>query len=254
MLVTFEVAGQAYDRFMGRYSRPLAADLAEWLEVSPGQRAIDVGCGPGALTSVLVDRLGASQVCAVDPSESFVGACRERLPGVDVRQGDAESLSFDDDSFDVAAACLVVHFLSDPVAGLSQMRRVTREGGWVGATVWDLAGARAPMWPVWAAFGVLRPGGLAEEQLPAGTEGGLRRMFEAAGVRDIEAVEMPVTVTHDSFEEWWAPYLKGVGPIGEELAALDPTDRRRVEDLCRDRLGAGPFDLTAVAYAVRGRA
>ncbi|GAA1434505.1 class I SAM-dependent methyltransferase [Mycobacterium cookii] len=252
--MSFEVAGEAYDRFMGRYSRPLAADFADWLEPTYGQRAVDVGCGPGALTGALVDRLGADRVSAVDPSAPFVDAVRSRLPGVDVRQGTADSLPYDDDTFDVAAACLVVHFMPDPVAGLTEMVRVTRPGGWIAATVWDLAGARAPMWPVWEAFGVIRPGGLAEERLPAGTEDGLRRMLGVAGVRDIESLEMPVVVTHDSFEEWWTPYLEGVGPIGAELAALDATDRERIEELCRDRLGAGPFDLTAVAYAVRGRA
>ena len=251
--MTFEVAGEAYDRFMGRYSRPLADDLAGWLDLATGQRVLDVGCGPGALTSPLVDRLGADHVAAIDPSPPFVDAVRARLPGVDVRLGTADTLPFDDDHFDATAACLVVHFMTDPVVGLAEMARVTRPDGWVAATVWDLAGSRAPMWPVWEAFGVIRPGGLAEEHLPAGTEGELRRMFEAAGIRDVESVEMPVVVTHASFEEWWAPYLKGVGPIGEELAALDPLDRQRVEDLCRDRLGAGPFDLTAVAYAVRGR-
>ena len=84
--MTFEVTGDAYDRFMGRYSGPLAAILVDWLDVAPGQRAIDVGCGPGALTSVLVDRLGAAQVAAIDPSASFVESCRDRLPGVDVRR------------------------------------------------------------------------------------------------------------------------------------------------------------------------
>ncbi len=252
--MTFDVAGEAYDRFMGCYSRPLAADLVTWLEVSSGERAIDVGCGPGALTGVLVEVLGADHVAAVDPSAPFVEACRARFPGVDVGPGTADSLPYDDDTFDLAAACLVVHFMPDPVAGLAEMARVTRPGGRTAAAVWDLAGARAPMWPVWAAFDVVRPGGLAEQQLPGGAEGDLLRMFEEAGLRDVETVEIPVTVTHASFEEWWEPYLRGVGPIGEELASLDPADRLRVRDLCRDRLGAGPFDLTAVAYAARGRA
>ena len=110
------------------------------------------------------------------------------------------------------------------------------------------------MWPVWAAFADVRPGGLAEQHLPAGTEGELLRMFGAAGIREAEAIEVPVSVTHASFEEWWEPYLKGVGPIGDELAALDPSDRQRVRDLCHERPGDGPFDVTAVAYAVRGRA
>ena len=248
------MAGEAYDRFMGRYSHPLAADLAGWLDLSPGHRALDVGSGPGALTTQLVDRLGADHVAAIDPSAPFVDAVRARLPGVDVRLGTADALPFDDDHFDATAACLVVHFMPDPVAGLTDMARVTRPGGRVAATVWDLAGSRAPMWPVWDAFAVIRPGGPAEERLPAGTDGALRRMFESAGIHDVEAVEMPVTVTHGSFEEWWEPYLMGVGPIGEEIAALDPSDRQRVEDLCRERLGAGPFDVTAVAYAARGRA
>ena len=130
--VSFDVDGEAYDRFMGRYSRPLAARFADWLGPRPGQRVLDVGCGPGALTEHLVALVGAAQVAAIDPSEPFVVACRSRHPGVDVRLGAAETCPFDDDTFDVTAACLVVHFMSDPVAGLAEMKRVTRTGGWVG--------------------------------------------------------------------------------------------------------------------------
>lgn len=252
--MTFEVSGDAYDRFMGRYSRPLAADLADWLEVEAGQRAIDVGCGPGALTSILADRLGADHVAAVDPSTSFVEACRERLPGVDVRVGGAESLPHDDDSFDVAAACLVVHFMADPVGGLAEMARVTVPGGWVGATVWDLAGSRAPMWPLWEAVAELQPEHPGEREFPGGSRAGLVAILEDAGLRDVEAVELTVTVTHPSFEEWWEPYLHGVGPAGDAVAALGPDGRARLEGALRHRLGNGPFDLTAVAYAARGRA
>jgi SAM-dependent methyltransferase len=252
--VTFEVSGDAYDRFMGRYSRPLAADLADWLEVGPGQRAIDVGCGPGALTSILVDRLGADHVRAVDPSTSFVEACRERFPGVDVREGAAELLPFGDATCDIAAACLVVHFMSDPVGGVREMRRVTRPGGWVGATVWDLAGSRAPMWPLWEAVAELQPEHPGEREFPGGSRAGLVAILEDAGLRGVEAVELPVTVTHPSFEEWWEPYLHGVGPAGDAVAALGPDGRVRLEEVLRRRLGDGPFDLTAVAYAARGRA
>ena len=252
--MTFEVAGEAYDRFMGRYSRPLAAGFADWLEVSAGQCAIDVGCGPGALTGVLVDRVGADHVAAVDPSTAFVESCRERHPGVDVRQGVAESLPHDADTFDVAAACLVVHFMSDPAAGVSEMARVTRAGGRVGATVWDLAGARAPMWPVWAELSEIAPETEGETGLPGGSEGELVEILQGAGLRDVEAVELPVTVTHPTFDEWWKPYLHGVGPIGEAVAALDPARRTRLEECLRERLGEGPFELTAVAYAARGRA
>ena len=164
--VSFEVAGEAYDRFMGRYSQPLAVRFADLLEVTAGQRALDVGCGPGAFTAPLVDRLGADQVSAIDPSAPFVETCRARFPGVDVRRGAAESLPWDDDSHDVSGACLVVHFMTDPVGGVSEMKRVTREGGWVGATVWDLAGSRAPMAPLWTAFAEVAPAAAGRAGLP----------------------------------------------------------------------------------------
>jgi SAM-dependent methyltransferase len=252
--VTFDVTGDAYDRFMGRYSRPLAVRFADWLEVTAGQRAIDVGCGPGALTDQLVTRLGADHVRAVDPSTPFVEACRRRFPGVDVRQGAAESLPFGDATCDVAAACLVVHFMSDPVGGVSEMKRVTRPGGWVGATVWDLAGSRAPMWPLWEAVAQLQPEHPGERELPGGSREGLVAILEGAGLSEVEALELSVTVTHPSFEEWWEPYLQGVGPAGDAVAALGPDGRARLEEVLRRRLGTGPFDLTAVAYAARGRA
>lgn len=193
--MTFEVAGDAYDRFMGRYSRPLAARFADWLEVSAGQRAIDVGCGPGALTGVLVERLGADSVRAVDPSAPFVDACRERFPGVDVRQGVAEALPFEDDAFDLAGACLVVHFMSDPVAGVGEMRRVTRAGGWVGATVWDVVAHRTPMSVIGEVLADLVPEQDADEGAPVGSAGGLADVLGAAGLSHVEVVEMPVTVS-----------------------------------------------------------
>ena len=252
--MTFEVAGEAYDRFMGRYSQPLARQLADWLEVTPGQRAVDVGCGPGALTGVLVDRLGADHVRAVDPSEAFVAACRDRLPGVDVRQGAAEALPFGDATCDVAAACLVVHFMTDPVAGVREMRRVTRPGGWVGTTVWDLKGSRAPMAPLWKAVAEVSPGHDDESDFQGGSRDSLVGICEAAGLRDVEAVELAVTITHPTFEEWWEPYLHGVGPSGDAIAALGLDARAHLEEVLRRTLGDGPFDITAVAYAARGRA
>src|SRR5689334_8386669 len=129
---------------MGRFSEPLAVPFAAYLRLRAGLRVLDVGCGPGALTAVLVAELGEAAVSAIDPSESFVAAVRDRWPGVDTRLGVAEALPWPDDSFDCAAAQLVVHFLTDPVAGLAEMARVTRPGGTVAATVWDFAGGTAP--------------------------------------------------------------------------------------------------------------
>ena len=252
--MTFEVAGAAYDNFMGRYSRPLAGLFGDWLDLSPGQRAIDVGCGPGALTGVLVDALGADRVAAVDPSAPFVESCRSRFPGVDVAVGTAESIPHPDDAFDVAAACLVVHFMSDPVAGLAEMARVTRPGGLVAATTWDIHDRRSPMEPMWRALAVVAPDRPDEGAAAGARRGQLEDLMQRAGLHDVEVTEMPVTVTHPTFEEWWEPYLHGVGPVGEAVASLDEEGRARLEALVREDLGDGPFDVTAVAFAGRGRA
>ena len=162
----FEVAAEAYDRFMGRYSAQLAPPLADFGRVRAGQRVLDVGCGPGALTAELVARVGADAVAAVDPSESFVAAARARYPEVDVRHASAEHLPFDDAVFDAALAQLVVHFMSDPVGGLRELKRVTAPGGTVAACVWAFLGddrlwlvaiaSAAILLPVTAIFGCER--------------------------------------------------------------------------------------------------
>jgi len=141
--VSFDVDADAYDRFIGRYSRPLAALFVTFAGITDGQRALDVGCGTGALTAALVERLGAGAVSAIDPSESFVRSTQARFPEVEVRRASAERLPFEDASFDSALAQLVVHFMTDAAAGAREMVRVTRPGGVVAACVWDFAGSGA---------------------------------------------------------------------------------------------------------------
>ena len=245
--MTFAVGADAYDRFMGRYSVPLAPRLADLAGVARGQRALDVGCGPGALTTELVARLGADAVAAVDPSESFVEAALERHPGVDVRRAAAEELPFADAEFDAALAQLVVQFMADPVGGLREMARVTRSGGVVAACVWDHGGGRGPLSPFWKAAGVE-----GEAERPGVSEGDLARLFDAAGLREIQATELSVAVQHPSFDEWWEPYTLGVGPAGAYAAGLDPERRAALRERCREQLPEAPFVLTAVAWAARG--
>ena len=147
----------AYDRYMGRYSLLLAPQLADLAGVSAGQRVLDVGCGPGALTAELVKRLGAAAVSAVDPSEPFVAAAEERHPGVDVRRSAAEQLPFHDAEFDATLAQLVVLLMENPTAGVGEMVRVTRNRGVVAASVWDYAGGRGPGSVLWDAARELDP-------------------------------------------------------------------------------------------------
>ena len=250
--MAFAVAADSYDRFMGRYSVPLAPQLADLAGIESGQRAIDVGCGPGALTTELIHRLGTDNVAAVDPSEPFVAAARERHPGVDVRLAAAEQLPFGDDEFDAALAQLVVHFMADAVAGLREMGRVTRSGGVVAASVWDMAGGRAPISLFWQAARDEDPSAVDESRLAGAHEGHLTELFESAGLRDIEETEHSVDVEHPSFDEWWEPFTLGVGPAGVHYASLGPDEQEALRERCRERLPEAPFVVTAKAWAARG--
>lgn len=252
--MTFDVAAESYDRFMGRYSTLLAPQLADLATIGPGQRVLDVGCGPGALTGELVARVGPAAVAAVDPSAPFVDAARTRHPGVDVREASAEVLPFPDAAFDAALAQLVVHFMTDPVAGLAEMARVTRTGGVVAACVWDHAGDRGPLGVFWTAARQLDPGVHDESQLAGVREGHLAELFEAAGLRDIEAAVLSASFEHPSFDEWWEPYTRGVGPAGAYVASLAAEQQVELRERCRGLLPVAPFTLTARAWAARGLA
>jgi SAM-dependent methyltransferase len=249
--VSFAVAAEAYDRFMGRYSAPLAPAFLDFVRVDAAP-VLDVGCGPGALTAVLVERFGADAVAAADPSEPFVAAARARHPGVRVELAPAEEMPFDEGQFAASLAQLVVHFMSDPVAGIREMTRVTREGGVVAACVWDLAGGGAPLSPFWAAARQLDPDVDDESGLAGAREGQLAELFATAGVREIEDGSIAIAVEHATFDEWWEPYTLGVGPAGTHVAGLDDAQRAALRDRCRDLLRGAPFTIDARAWAARG--
>jgi SAM-dependent methyltransferase len=250
----FTVAADAYDRFMGRYSAPLAPLMADYARVVPGQRVVDVGCGPGALTTELVQRVGPDGVSAVDPSEPFVAAAKERHPGVDVRLAPAERLPFGDDEFDASLAQLVVHFMADPVKGLQEMGRVTRPGGGVAACVWDHAGGEGPLSPFWEAAHAFDADVADESQLAGAREGHLAELFKQAGLADVEDTALSVTLVLASFDDWWAPFTAGVGPAGAYVASLDPEQQARLRKLCRDKFAASGLSQTVRAWAARGLA
>jgi SAM-dependent methyltransferase len=251
--VSFDVAAESYDRFMGRFSTPLSAPFADLAAVSPGQHALDVGCGPGALTEVLVERLGAHAVVAVDPSEPFVAAVRDRLPGVAVHLAAAELLPFPDGGFDVALAQLVVHFMADPVGGLREMARVTRPGGLVAACVWDHGGGTGPLSEFWRAAHDIDPAVTGEARLPGSTEGDLEDLGARAGLQDVQSARLTVRASFPSFESWWEPFTFGVGPAGGYVAGLTTEQVAALRDRCAERLPSAPFDLEVAAWAVTGR-
>ena len=251
--MSFTVSADAYMRFMGKYSEPLAAHFADLAGVRPGQRVLDVGCGPGALTAELVSRVGADVVSAVDPSASFAAAVRERLPAVDVRPSAAEQLPFPDDVFDATMAQLVVHFMADPVTGLREMGRVTRPGGAVAACVWDHAGGRGPLTAFWSAVRELDPAADDESGRAGVREGHLGELFAQAGLGGTQVSTLTVRIRHASFEQWWEPFTLGVGPAGAYLASQDRDQRAALRERCRSLLPEGPFEISATAWAAVSR-
>ena len=251
--MSFDVAADDYGRIMGRYSERRADEFLALLDPAPGGRALDVGCGPGAMTARLVERLGAGAVAAVDPSPSFVAATRRRLPGVDLRSATAESLPFGDGEFDVTVAQLVVHFMPDPVRGISEMARVTRPGGTVAACVWDHAGGSSPLSVFWRAARDVDPGAHDEGDLPGARQGHLEELFGAAGLRQIASTVLSVEVPYDAFDVWWEPFTLGVGPAGGYVAGLDEDRRTAVRDRCAELLPPAPFRITANAWCVTAR-
>jgi SAM-dependent methyltransferase len=252
--MSFDVAADAYDRFMGRYSVQLSPQLADLAGVRAGQLVLDVGCGPGALTAELVTRLGPAAVAAVDPSQPFVIAVRARNPGVDARRASAEQLPFPDESFDAALAQLVVHFMSDPVAGLAEMARVTRPDGVIAACVWDHGGGQGPLSLFWRAARELDPAVEDESQLAGAREGHLAELFKAAGLREIAEAVLSASLEHRTFEEWWEPFTHSVGPAGTYLARLAVERQTELREHCRSLVTTEPFAVTARAWAARGLA
>ncbi|MFH8248931.1 class I SAM-dependent methyltransferase [Microbacterium sp. B2969] len=252
--MTFDVPAEAYDAFMGRYSVPLATVFADFAALPEGGRALDVGCGTGALTAVLAERYGESEVAAVDPSSSFATAVMARFPWADVRHGHAEQLPFDDGVFAATLAELVVHFMSDPVAGLQEMRRVTHPGGVVAVCVWDFAGGRAPQSRFFQALRETTGEADDESDRPGAAQGQLAALLDTAGCTDVTEGEIGVAQSFDGFDDWWEPYTLGVAPAGRQLAALDESTRVAVREAARALFPAGPFTLGVTAWAARGRA
>jgi ubiquinone/menaquinone biosynthesis C-methylase UbiE len=237
----------AYERFMGRYSRPLAHEFVRAAGVAAGQRVVDVGCGTGALTSVLAELVGPDHVAAADPSEPFVVKCRADVPGADVRVGPAEALPFADRIFDRALAQLVFHFVDDPAAAAREMMRVTRHGGTVAACVWDFTGGMTMVRAYWDSAREVDPNARDEIERFGGRPGQLAALWHEVGLRDVTDSSLAVSSRYEDFDELWQSLVGGAaGPVGAHVASLDEARREVLRGALRRRLGSpgGPFELS----------
>lgn len=256
---TFRAAADMYGRFIGRYAPSLSAALIEVVGIEPGNRLLDVGCGPGGLTRALAEVIGPQNVSAVDPSEPFVELCREHVPGADVRVAAAEVLPFADDYFDGAFAQLVLSFMSDSERGVGEMKRVVRPGGAIAACTWDYDGEMTLLRSYWDAAREVVP-----EQAAKADEGStmyytnldqLIELWQRVALNDVEGGELWASAAYEDFDDLWAPFPTGIGPAGAFCAALDPEDQEALRTAFARRLGDpnGPFELRARAWYVVGR-
>ncbi|NNF56295.1 MAG: class I SAM-dependent methyltransferase [Acidimicrobiales bacterium] len=247
---TFQASGTAYDAFMGRYSRALAPLFADHLCAARGQKALDLGCGPGSLTAELVQRLGPDAVAACDPSPSFVEACAARHPSSDIRFGRAEAIPFPDNGFDIAAAQLVFHFVTDPAAAASELRRVVRPGGTIGACVWDFDHGMEMLRAFWdAALDLDRDAPDEARTLRFGRAGEIGELFADAGLNDVTETTLQAQTTYENFDELWNGFCAGIGPAGSYCVSLANNQRAQLRDRLHTQLGSPTtaFTLHAVA-------
>ena len=246
--------GDAYDRYVGRYSRELAPRFIDFAGVDRGP-VLDVGCGPGGLSLALASRLGARDVAAVDPSESFVAACRARVPGADVRLGRAEALPFAPATFEALLAQLVLSFVSDAPRAMAEAMRVVRPGGTVAACMFasDGLAVSRTFWRAALRFDPMAPD---DAHLPFRREEELLALFRSAGLGDVVSGGIDLEARYADFDDFWEPFATGVGPTGDYLVRQPEERRGEIRNACREILGRPPgaFTLPARVLAVRGHA
>ena len=252
-----EVRPQPYDRHVGRYGPQLAAELISAAGIAPGRRALDVGCGLGALTIELARVLGERSVAAVDPSESAVDTCRVRVSEAEVIVAPVEKLPFDAGAFDAALAQLAINLVDDPTAGAREMRRVVRRGGTVAACVWD-ATAMPLLSSFWDAAAEIAPdeAGDVDERKQVGLQDPtwLHDLWQGAGLDDVSLGGLATSGDYEDFDDLWFSFEQGVGRSGAVYLRLDPVRREALRSRAYELMGAprGRFRLDARAWYVRG--
>jgi ubiquinone/menaquinone biosynthesis C-methylase UbiE len=259
-MATMFTSAEAYERFMGRWSVHLARRYLDFVRLCEGSRVLDVGCGTGAMAEAIASAKLPVSVVGIDPVDVFVGYCRARFtdPGYSFAGGNALELAYPPGSFDAAVSLLVLHLVPDPRRAAGEMRRVTKPGGVVSACTWDAAGMEMNAM-IWEEALRLDPlvAGQAERPKHCNGKGQLAALWHEVGLENVEEAMIEMRTDFETFDDYWVPYLAGVGPTGGYVAALPPDRREALANGLRKRLLGdipdGPISLRAKAWAVRGR-
>lgn len=254
-------AGQAYEPFIGRWSRLVAAEFLPWLDVPPGAGWADVGCGTGAVAAQVLAHAVPRSVIGIDPAPGFVTHARERAadPRASWVVGDAQALPVPDAAVDAAIAALVLNFVPDPARAVREMARITRPGGTVAAYVWDYAEGMQLLRHFWDAAASLDPAAAALDEavrFPLCRQGGLAAVFDDAGLTAVTDRPIEVPTRFSDFDDYWTPFLGGQGPAPTYCATLSAERLDRLRRLLQSTLPVaadGTISLLARAWAVRGR-
>ena len=253
-------SGDAYEPYVGRWSRLVAREFLSWLKAPKNMRWLDVGCGTGALSQTILEMATPSLVQGIDPSEAYINYARRNIVDGCARfdVGDAQALPYQTAFFDAVVSGLALNFISEPALAVSEMVRVTRAGGVVAVYVWDYAGGMQLMRYFWDAAASLDPAAKELDEgrrFPICQPTSLTELFQDAGLRSVEARAIDVPTIFDSFDDYWTPFLGGQGPAPSYVKSLSEDQRVELRELIRSRLSSDNHDtinLIARAWAVRG--
>jgi len=252
--------GDDYDLLMGRWSRLLAPMFVRFADVKDGEHVLEVGCGTGSLTRALLESGPKVQVTGVDGSADYIAINREASDErrVKLEQGDAQALPYPDRNFDRTVSLLVMNFIPDATRAVMEMKRVTRAGGSVAAAVWDYGDGMEMLRHLWDEAAAIDDVAVArhEGNMPLCRQGELAALWRECGFKSVADTGLTMQMDFSSFDDYWAPFLTGVGPSGSYVSNLDSATRAKLQDRLREKLtgnmGEAPFSLSARAWAVHG--
>ncbi|RYH05849.1 class I SAM-dependent methyltransferase [Tropicimonas sp. IMCC6043] len=253
--------GDSYDLLMGRWSRLLAPSFVDFASVTDGDHVLEVGCGTGSLTRAVLDAGPEVLVTGIDGSADYIEINRTTTGDnrATLEQGDAQALSYQDNSFNGAVSLLVMNFVPDPAGAVTEMKRVTRTGGYVAAAVWDYGDGMLMLRHLWDEAAAMDADAEArhERNMPLCRDGELAALWRECGLRNVTDTGLTIQMNFSSFDDYWKPFLNGPGPSGAYVSGLDAAAQARLRNRLYRKLAGGseetPFSLSARAWAVRGR-